>query len=968
MVVIRGVFLSLSLVCTSVLASALQGVSRDVERLEKHYAERLASLRTELVARIPEGDQVEETTLREFLASDALDAQLVEFVTLHEATPRGLAAFAAQGRKQAALIETLLTHAALMQQMLVADGAQGQKQRRGRGPSQVGPAMQIYGDVQKASKKASGGVLQRLALAIALEHAVPVTQSNPSSREEAPEFVDPVARYLHYETAYLKGELDPMFEHLSTWELRMVVNGDEPDETLAWGREMLRNFRPDHIYTDDPGWRYVRLVTSDVKYGSGDVKHDRPELQRYQNILMNGGVCGRRAFIGRFVLRAFGIPTIARPSRGHGALAHWTPRGWVVNLGGSWGIGWTNTLYRKDVDFLATTQARTNREGFASPRQALVQLLGRTESVAIFDNCEHVPEAASDLIDHVIDRTDSTTVLATSREPLRLDGEVVFRLGPLDVDTGSGLSAAAVLFAERCGLRPSELSPTDRRLVEEIVRQLDGLPLALELASARVGAMTLPDLRGELDHRFQLLTSGKRSAPNRHRTLQAAVDWSFEHLGREQQAVLARSSVFAGRFTLDDAASVCASFDLAPVTVRRALPDLVDASLIEYSRDELPYRLLETLRQYGREQLEAAGESDTWTRNHGEHFTERACALAAVSYGPDERAVIDELLSQADEYRTALRSLRAMEAWDHYADLVWGLCTTTFWMRGTWPEPVNVSEDIALKLPDPVPPRWPGILSAAASLLFNRGLLDKAERSAALAIELAPNWFRPWVGGSGAAARRDPALAIERGEQAIRLSDPDESDALLSSLGALNVAKRVAGDLEGSVSGAHRLVEESQRFQTYRGESIGWTQVASALPSGALDGAEAGRRAFELGRASRTRVAELTGAMAHIRHLLAGDLDEAAEALAEYLRLPVIHSPPGIRILGAATAYFAVVGDMEFSRRLGNLLGRTNIVAFAGYPAVDALLDGVPANVDPMSIPATELEAMTSLALDRLVG
>jgi len=133
---------------------------------------------------------------------------------------------------------------------------------------------------------------------------------------------------------------------------------------------MLRNYRPDHIYNSNEGWRYVSIVSSDVKYGSGDVKYDRPELQRYQNILMNGGVCGRRAFIGRFILRAFGIPTIARPSRGHGALAHWTPKGWVVCLGGGWGAGWTSTRYNKDLDFLATSQARNNRKAFLKVKRA----------------------------------------------------------------------------------------------------------------------------------------------------------------------------------------------------------------------------------------------------------------------------------------------------------------------------------------------------------------------------------------------------------------------------------------------------------------------------------------------------------------------------------------------------------------------------------------------------------------------
>ena len=137
----------------------------------------------------------------------------------------------------------------------------------------------------------------------------------------------------------------------------MVVNGDEPDGILAWGREYSGTTGPTISTTRNYGWRYSRIVSSNVKYGSGDVEYDRPELQNYQNILMNGGVCGRRAFFGRFILRCFGIPTTARPSRAHAALAHWTPKGWVVNLGGGWGSGWTSTRYKSDLDFLATTQA-----------------------------------------------------------------------------------------------------------------------------------------------------------------------------------------------------------------------------------------------------------------------------------------------------------------------------------------------------------------------------------------------------------------------------------------------------------------------------------------------------------------------------------------------------------------------------------------------------------------------------------
>jgi len=112
----------------------------------------------------------------------------------------------------------------------------------------------------------------------------------------------------------------------------------------------------------------VKAVKTEVKYGSQDNKYDRPSLQKYQNIIMNGGVCGRRAFFGRFILRSFGIPTIARPQRGHAALTHWTPDGWVVCLGAGWTWGWTR--YGQDRDFLAHTQARENEQVFLEALRA----------------------------------------------------------------------------------------------------------------------------------------------------------------------------------------------------------------------------------------------------------------------------------------------------------------------------------------------------------------------------------------------------------------------------------------------------------------------------------------------------------------------------------------------------------------------------------------------------------------------
>jgi len=131
---------------------------------------------------------------------------------------------------------------------------------------------------------------------------------------------------------------------------------------------MLRNYRPDHVATADDTWRYVAAVRTDVQYGSQNVKHDKPELHSYQNIINNGGVCGRRAFFGRFILRSFGVPTIARPQPGHASLAHWTPDGWVINLGGCWGVG--TTVEGKDLDFLARTQARTSEQAYLPVQRA----------------------------------------------------------------------------------------------------------------------------------------------------------------------------------------------------------------------------------------------------------------------------------------------------------------------------------------------------------------------------------------------------------------------------------------------------------------------------------------------------------------------------------------------------------------------------------------------------------------------
>lgn len=285
------------------------------------------------------------------LAGELLDAKLVKAAVLAGATPRGLAVFAQQGSEHQAMIDWLLGNDKLMREMLIAGGAR---------ENQWGSAMQILTAIEKASPRAGQGMFHQLALATSLEHAVPIEQENAEADTNGAKFIDPVKRYLHYEKAYLAGELDPAFKGFSAWEYRFVINCDAPDEILAWGRQMLRTFRPDQVYKADYGWRYSESVRSEVTYGSQHVKDDIPTQHQYQNIPLNGGVCGRRAFYGRFILRSFGIPTWGVTQHAHAALSHWTPNGWVINLGAGWQWSWWDheKIRRSGSSFVLETQAR----------------------------------------------------------------------------------------------------------------------------------------------------------------------------------------------------------------------------------------------------------------------------------------------------------------------------------------------------------------------------------------------------------------------------------------------------------------------------------------------------------------------------------------------------------------------------------------------------------------------------------
>jgi hypothetical protein len=316
------------------------------------------------------------------LSSSALDAKLAQYKIIKDATPTGLAEFAQQSPEHQKLIEQLLTDEDLMLQMLIADGAAGGK---------YGQAMKIYTDIQKASPKAKEGVFQRLAMAVSLAHAVPIVKRNRPTGAEGVEasdtetadkgsvFIDPVQRYLSYEKWYMAGELQQGFKDLSVWNLIRVVDTTDPDEILAWGRQMLHTLRPDCIPNDANTSVFVDVVDKEIRYGSDGLKDDLPERHFMQNILANGGICGRRGFFGRFILQAFGVPSTERVEPGHSTLTHWHPSGWQTRLGGNWGMsnhGYYSKMgagggsYGADVNFLTSSQAREDQAAFMTVKRA----------------------------------------------------------------------------------------------------------------------------------------------------------------------------------------------------------------------------------------------------------------------------------------------------------------------------------------------------------------------------------------------------------------------------------------------------------------------------------------------------------------------------------------------------------------------------------------------------------------------
>jgi predicted ATPase/class 3 adenylate cyclase len=287
--------------------------------------------------------------------------------------------------------------------------------------------------------------------------------------------------------------------------------------------------------------------------------------------------------------------------------------------------------------------------------QTVVDGLRGKRMLLVLDNCEHVLDSAAELAEQLVASCPGVTVLATSREPFGLAIEQRFPLAPLSVPDGAepGQSEAVALFVDRArAVSPGFDLPADAGPVVEICRRLDGLPLAIELAAARAAAIPLTSIASRLDRRFSLLTAGHRSALAHHETLRASISWSVDLLSTHERVLFRRLGVFRGEFDLEAAEAVCSRPPLSEDAILDLVARLVEKSLVQQIGER--YVLLDSIRDFAREQIYEAGEREEIGADHLAHFTAVVEASAEAADGPKQRAAYDQLDADLGNIRSAV--------------------------------------------------------------------------------------------------------------------------------------------------------------------------------------------------------------------------------------------------------------------------------------------------------------------------
>jgi predicted ATPase/class 3 adenylate cyclase len=318
------------------------------------------------------------------------------------------------------------------------------------------------------------------------------------------------------------------------------------------------------------------------------------------------------------------------------------------------GVWYVDLAPITDSDLVPVTVARAlglpDQPG-RSAVDTVVRHVGEREMLIVLDNCEHLLDACASLIGALLADCGALTLLATSREPIGMAGEVTWRVPSLSMD-----GEAIELFGDRARkvLPDFRITEDSSAAVTEICRRLDGMPLAIELAAARVRALSLDEIVAGLHDRFRLLTGGARSAVRRQQTLRASVDWSHALLTEPERILFRRLAAFTGGFDLNAAEVVGGGGDVERYQVLDQLALLVDKSLVvaESAEGRTRYRLLETVRQYAQERLGESGEADAVRTRHRDYYTSMASSLDHLGSAGHERR-LDEALIEIDNLRAA---------------------------------------------------------------------------------------------------------------------------------------------------------------------------------------------------------------------------------------------------------------------------------------------------------------------------
>jgi non-specific serine/threonine protein kinase len=299
--------------------------------------------------------------------------------------------------------------------------------------------------------------------------------------------------------------------------------------------------------------------------------------------------------------------------------------------------------------------------------ELLINYFRTRTGLVIFDNCEHLIDASAQLIHSLLTSCKNIAILATSRETLRVAGELPYRVPSLKIPKPStklnfleiSSIEAVKLFVDRAKIAAASfaLSQQNAETVAQICQRVDGIPLAIELAAARSNMLPLEQVLKRLDDRFDLLTGGSRTALPRHQTLQALIDWSYDLLLEPEYMLLRRLSVFAGGWTLDAAEFVCIGDGVEVQATLDLMTQLANKSLVISARtrdQEARYRMLETIRQYASERLLTSGESDQTHNRHFEYFLQWVERVEPRLRGPQQLESLDQFESELDNLRAAL--------------------------------------------------------------------------------------------------------------------------------------------------------------------------------------------------------------------------------------------------------------------------------------------------------------------------